>query len=136
MNILLLLSMRFSVCIYTYIIRKLYHIYILYIYIYTIDDIISFHRISLYLFMEPVPKAFRALGGASAAMQKFFGVLPAKFSLEVIRVYWYFLGVLQISSSSAAAAASASSSSSSSSSSNSGIVPNCFDSLVVAGEFT
>jgi hypothetical protein len=70
--------------------------------------------------MEPVPKAFRALGGASAAMQKFFGVLPAKFSLEVIRVYWYFLGVLQISSSSSsAAAASASSSSSSSSSSKS-----------------
>ena len=133
MNILLLLSMRFSVCIYTYIICKLYHIYILYIY--TIDDIVSFHRISLYLFMEPVPKAFRALGGASAAMQKFFGVLPAKFSLEVIRVYWYFLGVLQISSSSSAAA-SASSSSSSSSSSNSGIVPSCFDSLVVAGEFT
>ena len=132
MNILLLLSMRFSVCIYTYIIRKLYHIYILYIY--TIDDIVSFHRISLYLFMEPVPKAFRALGGASAAMQKFFGVLPAKFSLEVIRVYWYFLGVLQISSSSSSAAAAASASSSSSS--NSGIVPSCFDSLVVAGEFT
>jgi len=57
--------------------------------------------------MGPVPKAFRALGGASAAMQKFFGVLPAKFSLEVIRVYWYFLGVLQISSSSSSSSSSA-----------------------------